>query len=316
MSSGQVHATEHEAQIDAPAAAVYSLIADVTCWPQVFGPTVHVEVVDTDGASERIRIWATANGEVKSWTSRRDLDAENLRISFRQEASQPPVGGMGGEWRVVPRSERTSTVLLTHDYSAVDDRAEDVAWIARAVDHNSTAELAALKTTAEHVVSHADATLSFDDSVTIQGSAQDVYEFLRDAQRWPERLPHVARLDLREIPPDLQVMGMDTMTKDGSVHTTESIRLCLSPHTIVYKQTKVPGLMSAHTGRWVITEGADGVLATSHHTVVLNPDAVPGILGPTATLPDACAFVRNALGGNSRATLGFAKAYAEDRSHG
>jgi ribosome-associated toxin RatA of RatAB toxin-antitoxin module len=316
MSSGQVHATEHTAEIEAPAAAVYGLIADVTCWPYVFGPTVHAEVIDTDGASERIRIWAMANGEVKTWTSRRELDAGNRRISFRQEVSQPPVGGMGGQWWVVPRSEQQSTVLLAHDYCAVGDRAEDVAWIAQAVDHNSSAELAALKATAEHLAGHESATLSFEDSVTIQGSAEDVYDFLRDAQRWPERLPHVARLDLREPSPNLQVMAMDTVTKDGSVHTTESIRVCFPQHSIVYKQTKVPALMSAHTGRWVITTGADGVLASSHHTVVLKPDAVPEILGETATLQDARRFVRGALGANSSATLGYAKAYAESRSHG
>jgi len=302
--------TEHEITVAAPADDVYRLIADVENWPQVFGPTVHVEYVERGARSERIRIWATANGTAKTWTSRRDLDPGGLRVDFRQEVSQPPVGGMGGAWVIEERSEKDSRVRLLHDFHPASDDPADLAWIERAVDHNSRAELAALKDHAEGAAS----LLSFDDTVEIDGSARDVYDFVNQAQLWRDRLPHVARVSLDEQTPGLQVLEMDTRTKDGSTHTTRSVRVCQPHDRIVYKQIQVPALMSLHTGQWLFTEHpAGGVTATSRHTVRINEGNIAQVLGADAGLDDARRFVRDALGTNSRATLGHAKAYAEGR---
>src|SRR5262245_10845759 len=188
---------EHDIIVSAPANAVYQLIADVGNWPRIFPPTVHVDHVARGGSEERIRIWATANGEAKTWTSRRRLDPEALRVEFRQEVSQPPVAAMGGTWVVERLSDAESKVRLLHDYRAVDDDPEKLAWIDRAVDRNSTAELAALKEHAELSVAAAEELLSFEDAVHIDGSAKDVYDFINEAQQWSERLPHVARVSLR-----------------------------------------------------------------------------------------------------------------------
>ena len=96
-------------------------------WPRLFPPTVYVDHGwSVTGSEERIRIWATANGEAKNWTSRRALDPEALRISFRQEVSSPPVAAMGGTWIVEPITADESRVRLLHDYRAVDDDPE--AW--------------------------------------------------------------------------------------------------------------------------------------------------------------------------------------------
>ena len=72
----------HEVSVDAPAAAVYQLIADIENWPLIFPPTVHVAKIESTGRQELIRIWATANGEAKNWTSRRSLYPAQLRIEF------------------------------------------------------------------------------------------------------------------------------------------------------------------------------------------------------------------------------------------
>lgn len=100
--TGTKHHTLHSVAVAAPAEVVYGIVADVTKWPQYFGPNVHVEHLEQDAGSERIRIWATANGAVKTWVSRRTFDAERLRVDFRQEVSAPPVAGMGGAWVVSP----------------------------------------------------------------------------------------------------------------------------------------------------------------------------------------------------------------------
>ncbi|WP_340560944.1 aromatase/cyclase [Streptomyces sp. GSL17-111] len=307
-----VREVEHDITIDAPAAEVYRLIAEVENWPRIFPPTVHVDHVEKGEREERIRIWATANGEAKNWTSRRTLDPQALRITFRQEVPAAPVARMGGTWVVEALDAGRCRVRLLHDYRAVDDDPEKLAWIDRAVDRNSRSELDALKANVELATGSAELTLSFEDSVTINGSAKDVYDFINEAQHWKQRLPHVARVDLREETPGLQILRMDTVTKDGSSHTTESVRVCFPHHRIAYKQTTLPALMTLHTGYWHLVEDADGVTtATSQHTVVLNAGNIPAILGADADVRDASEFLRNALGTNSRTTLGYAREYAE-----
>ncbi|WP_370942168.1 aromatase/cyclase [Amycolatopsis sp. cg5] len=303
---------EHRVTVMAPAEIVFDLISDVRRWPYTLTPTIHAEQLERTGGTERIRLWALANGEVKTWTSLREIDATGKRVSFRQEVTQAPAAEMRGEWILEPNGPRETSVLLTHDYRAIDDDPEREQWIRLAVDRNSVAELDRIKVAAERRKLD-ELTLSFEDSLRIGGSAGDVYEFLYQAKAWPERLPHVARLELEEDVPGVQRMEMDTRGADGSVHTTKSIRICFDGERIVYKQTEVPALMSAHTGEWQLEPDGDGVLATSRHTVVIEPAAVPKVFGEGATLRKAREFVQQALSKNSCTTLAHAKAFAEAR---
>ncbi|WP_406399482.1 aromatase/cyclase [Streptomyces uncialis] len=304
---------EHEILVSAPAPEVYRLLAEVENWPRLFPPSVYVDYVEKDGDVERIRIWATANGETKNWTSRRRLDPAGLRITFAQEVSAPPVAEMSGTWIIESRGAGCRLRLL-HSYRAIDDDPAALTWIDLAVDRNSRSELAALKANVEQAAHSAELTLTFEDSVRIDGSAKDAYDFVNEAQLWTERLPHVSGVSLTEDEPGVQTLRMDTVAKDGSTHTTESVRVCFPHHGIAYKQTTLPALMTLHTGCWRFDEGGDGVTtATSRHTVVVNTENVTRILGPGAGIPQARTFLREALGANSRATLGHAKSYAEAR---
>jgi aromatase len=307
------HHTLHTTEIDAPARVVHDIIADVSRWPVFFTPNVHVEHVERGERTERIRIWATAGGEVKQWTSRRDLDPEALTVRFRQEVSAHPVASMGGTWRATALSPTRTRLELHHDFTVVDDAPEHVAWVNAALDGNSDQELAGIKRVAERYDELDALMFDFEDTVHIEGDARDVFDFLNRADLWPQRLPHVSRLDLTEDEPGVQVMAMDTKAADGSVHTTESVRVVRGGDRIVYKQTTVPALMSAHTGCWTLVPRGDGVDATSQHTVVVKPEAVEKVLGAGRTVADARTYVQNALSTNSRATLGHAKAYAEAR---
>ncbi|WP_331719218.1 aromatase/cyclase [Streptomyces sp. NBC_00158] len=305
---------EHEITISAPAAAVYRLIAEVTNWPRIFPPTIYVDHTPTGENEERIRIWATANGQAKNWTSRRTLDPEGLRITFRQEIPAPPIAAMGGTWIIEPLGEGESRVRLLHDYRAVDDDADSLAWIDEAVDRNSKTELAALKTNVELAHAAEDLTFSFEDTVQINGSAKDVYDFVNEADRWEERLPHVATVRMVEDTPGLQELEMDSRAKDGSLYTTKSYRVTFPHQKIAYKQTTLPALMTLHTGYWTFAENAEGVAASSQHTITLNTANIAAVLGEQATVEDAKEYVRTAVSNNSRATLGHAKAYAESRA--
>ncbi|MFD7898756.1 aromatase/cyclase [Streptomyces sp. NPDC059743] len=306
---------EHEITVQAAAQDVYRLLAEVENWPRLFPPSVYVEYLERNEHNERIRIFATANDEVKSWSSVRELDPEGLCIFFRQEVFTPPVAEMSGTWLLEPLGAKETRVRLLHSFRSVDDDPEALAWIEKAVDTNSRAELPSLRANVELAAEADERTLSFEDTVRIDGSSKDVYDFLNEAQLWSERLPHVTQVQLTEDTAGLQVLRMDTLTKDGSSHTTESVRVCFPHHRIAYKQTTLPALMELHTGRWDLAEDADGVTtATSQHTVVIRTENITEILGPDAGLAEARAFIRQALGTNSRATLTYAKEYAEARS--
>ncbi|MFC9745664.1 nuclear transport factor 2 family protein [Streptomyces niveus] len=308
MSDETVHETLHEIDVDAPAGAVFDLVADAPAWPAHFPPSVHVERLEGDDRQERLRIWATANGEIKTWTSHRVLDPEGLRVTYRQEKSQPPVRGMSGEWQLEPLDERRTRVRFIHRFSAVDDDPRHVEWIRRAIDTNTGSELEALRAGVEDADPRL--TFSFDDSVRVDGSAKDAYEFIRAADRWTERLPHVARVVLTEDSPNEQILEMDTRTAAGDIHTTRSVRICFPAERIVYKQIRTPALMAAHTGEWIFEEDEEGCTVTSRHTVRIAPDAVTEVIGEHAGVPEARALIREALGRNSRATLEHAATYA------
>ncbi|MCX5203241.1 aromatase/cyclase [Streptomyces sp. NBC_00237] len=314
MSQPGLREVEHDITVSAPAAAVYRLIAEVQNWPRIFPPTIYVDHVEQGESEERIRIWATANGEAKNWTSRRTLDPEQLRITFRQEVSAAPIASMGGTWIIEALSGSESRVRLLHDYRAVDDDADSLAWIDEAVDRNSRSELAALKTNVEAAHAAEDLTFSFEDTVQINGSAKDVFDFVNEADQWPERLPHVATVRFAEPSPGLQELEMDTRAKDGSVHTTKSYRVAFPHEKIAYKQVTLPALMTLHTGYWTFAPNDAGVAASSQHTVTINTENITRILGAEATVADAKTYVHSALSTNSRATLGHAKDYAERKA--
>ncbi|MFB8392614.1 aromatase/cyclase [Streptomyces yangpuensis] len=312
MPVERVHRTSYVVDVAAPGGVVYGLLADTTQWPLFVPASIHVERLDFDGRQDRFHMWVTANGSVRSWLSRRTLDAGRMRIDFRQEVPAPPATSMGGTWTVESLGPERCRLTLEHDFTVAGNRAADAAWLERATDTNSRAELDQLKATAERWHRLDGLLLSFEDSVRVDGPAEVVYGFLYDVAAWPERVPHVGRLDVAEDEPGVQTVSMDTVTPDGTVHTTESVRVCF-PHAgrIVYKQTTPPALLSAHAGEWSVTPDATGVTVVSHHRVLLREEAVPQVLGPDADLEQARTYVRQALGRNSRATLELARRRAE-----
>ncbi|WP_117210715.1 aromatase/cyclase [Allorhizocola rhizosphaerae] len=311
VTPNRTHVTTHIITVNAPAQTIYGLISDVTKWPYIFSPTVHVQTTQLDANNERLRLWAFANGQVRTWVSRRTLDPENLRIRFHQVITSPPVESMGGEWVLEPLADGTTRVVLLHDFTIINDDPDDRSFVTRAVDSNSNAELAALKRAAELGEYFNVLVLTFSDTVSINGALGDVYDFLYRADLWPERLPHVARLDLTEDVTNIQSMVMDTKSVDGSIHTTKSVRVCSPNKAIIYKQTETPEIMAAHTGRWDVREVDGAVELTSTHTVVIRPEVVSKVLGPDGTVQQAREKIQHALSTNSMTTMRHAKAYAE-----
>lgn len=160
---------EHSDVVDAPAERLYDLVSDVTRWPVIFGPCVYARRLEQTDDAERIELWAQTNGQVKSWTSRRVLDAAGHRVSFRQERTAAPIAAMSGEWSFPAVGDERTKMLLKHGFSAVDDDAGALEWITTAVDRNSVQELNALGRVAalDHPVD--DIVFSFEDRLEIPG---------------------------------------------------------------------------------------------------------------------------------------------------
>jgi aromatase len=305
----ELRTSKHEIKIAAAAEDIYRLLAQAENWPQLFPPNVHVDHVERGEREERIRIWATAGDSVKNWTSHRILDPEKRRIDFRQEVSSPPVAAMGGTWQIEELPSGEALVRLAHDFRAIDE--SGLTWLEEVVDRNSRSELESLRALAESKAATDELTCSFEDTVRIKGEAQDVFDFVYEANLWTERLPHVVTVRLDQPAPGLQTLEMDTLSKDGTTHTTKSYRVGLAPHRIVYKQITLPALITLHTGRWTFTPTDEGVAASSQHTFTVNTATIAKVLGDEATVQDAIDYERTALSTNSMATLTIAKAYAE-----
>ncbi|MCE6995356.1 aromatase/cyclase [Saccharothrix sp. S26] len=303
--------TEHRTTVPAPAATVYELLADVRGWPVIFPPTIHAESSELGGGDQRIRLWATANETVKTWTSMRRLDPVGMRVDFAQEVPQEPVAAMRGWWAVEPLSADSCAVLLGHEFSAVDDDPAALSWIERAVDTNSNRELASLASAAARAVSPEELVFDFSDSVEVVGPRHAAYEFIDRADEWRWKLPHVASVALTVVAPDVQLLEMDTVASNGSTHRTASYRVCFTDHAIVYKQTEFPPFLAGHTGRWSFTEAEGRTVVESSHTVVLNPDGLERLPEEARSVGAARDFITCALSTNSRATLGLLKEFVE-----
>lgn len=310
MQSPPTH-LEHTIAVSAPPSSAFRVIAEAVNWPLVFLPTIHLDRDDLGEGEERIHVWALANDEVKEWTSIRNVDPDRLTVQFRQEKSSPPIGAMSGEWIVEAQPGGGSLVRLLHDFRAIDDDPASLQWIADATDRNSKTELSTLKAAAEQAAERDDLIVQWDDSVASTGAAADAYEFVWNAREWPSRLPHVGKMTLEEPEPNVQVMEMDTVTKDGSAHTTQSIRVGFPTRKIVYKQTTLPILLSVHTGHWLFEATPEGSMLTSRHTAIIKPEAIAEVLGADATMQTAREYIQSALTANSRVTMEHAKAFAE-----
>jgi aromatase len=309
MAELRIRTARHTVRVAAPPRRVYQLIADVSRWPEVFDPIVAVDQQGFGGkCTERVRVWELVDDEVLSCVSHREHNPARMQVRFRQEGAPHPLASMGGLWLVIPKGSGC-LVALDHYYRVSNDNPADVRWLTEAIDHNSVAMLSALRETAEHDGELDQLWLSCQNSVDVDGDARDVYDFLARAQDWPQRIPHVDRMMVDEDVSDVQHVQSDVRLPNGSVHTTNLIRLCFPETHIVFKHTKPPAMMRAHTGTFAVTRLAHTVRATAAYRVRLRRDALPA----GSTVDDLRASVRQVLHDISLATLGRAKAFAEAR---
>jgi len=313
MPNSQQYSVRDEMLIAAPAERVRSLVDDVVGWTQLHKPAVHAEILEDTGDERLIRHWAvTGRDSVRTWTARRTRAADGSRISFTHEEPEAPFATLEGAWTFQERDGKT-LVEMRHDFTLSDGLDALADELSARLHAGSRDYLRTLGHAAENHEEMNRLIISFTDALFIAGDVKDAYDYLWEADKWEERIPHIAKLDLEEPAPDVQFFDMLTSTPDGSSHRTRSVRVTVEPDIIVYKQTELPALLDGHTGHWKFTQTPEGVIAEARHTATIKTSALH-ILGEGTTVLDARKYLRRVLSANSVSNLRLAKAHAEERT--
>ncbi|MFI6560814.1 aromatase/cyclase [Streptomyces sp. NPDC050534] len=313
MPNTQQYSVRDELLVAAPVEEVRSLVEDVVGWTQLHKPAVHAEILADSGREQLVRHWAVAGRDsVRTWTTRRTGAADGSRISFVHEDPEAPFASLGGAWTFQEQDGKT-LVEMSHDFTPADGGRAGAQELSARLRAGTRDYLSTLGHAAENRAELDRLIISFTDALFIAGDIKDAYDYLWEADKWEERIPHIAKLDLEEPAPGVQFFDMLTSTPDGSSHRTRSVRVTVETDIIVYKQTELPALLDGHTGHWKFTRTPEGVIAEARHTATIKPSALH-ILGEGTTVLDARKYLRRVLSANSVSNLRLAKAYAEERA--
>jgi C7-C12 aromatase (ARO/CYC) len=314
VSASKPFLAEDQVVVKAPVDVVRRLVMDVAGWPQLHRPAVHAEHLDHNDDGDLIQHWSTVDHDtVYTWRERRQLHDGGARLSFVHEPAEPPFADLRGEWTFEPTADGAVTVRMCQRFALLEPSEAETTRQRERLRAINQEYLETLRYAAENHQELQRLTISFEDPLFVAGSIEDAYAYLYEADKWPERIPHVKALTLAEKTPNIQFFDMDTVTPDGSAHTTRSVRICLPNNKIVYKQTEPPKALDAHTGHWLFTPTPEGVIASARHTATIRPEGLD-VLGPGTTVEDARRWLRRVLSANSMGNLRLTKEYAEQRA--
>ncbi|WP_285498838.1 SRPBCC family protein [Actinokineospora sp. NBRC 105648] len=310
MAAAKTRRVEEKALIAAPVATVRDIVVDVEAWPQVHRPAVHAEILSSDDNGDLIQHWSIMDDSTaRTWTSRRRV-TESGEVRFAHEPADEPFASVAGGFEFEEQPDGGTLVRMYHEFILLRDDDTVAARRSDSMRRGSQEYLETLRFAAENAEDLRLRTITFEDPLFVAGSVADAYTYLYEADKWPERIPHVLRLDLEESMPNIQFFDMDTRSADGSEHTTRSVRICLPGHKIVYKQTRPPKTLDAHTGHWLFTETPEGLIVSARHTATVRPAGLH-LLGAGTKVEGARRYLRRVLSANSMGNLRLAKEYAE-----
>ncbi len=266
----------HQAEIDAPADLLYDLIADATVATMIFPTTVCVEHAERGTDEEHLRIWAAFGDELRNWTSHRLLRPGARSVIFQQDSPEPPVAFMRGQWHFDPLGDDTTKVTLSHEYRAVGDSPDGVAWIEKLADRTSRGQLAALGAFAA-LGRPADARLSTAESAQLRCGPEAAYAFMRDPAGWPGLLPGLEHVSLCREKGDMQLFDLMVRDDAGSLRKTRLARVCAADGSgITFKDLVPLAPIAAHTGRWRFDKTPGGTRVRVEHHLAVTQALDPG----------------------------------------
>ena len=111
-------------------------------------------------------------------------------------------------------------------------------------------------------------TPSFEDktetSLEIKCSVEDAYRAIYEMGKWPEKLPHVKRIDILYNDGMYQEFLMDVQSDTGLVQV-RSIRRCCLNEEITFFQPTPPKFLKHHCGGWNFQPCLSGCKITTWH---------------------------------------------------
>lgn len=293
--------TNHTIEVECSPEKAFEACLNVDRWVDIFPPCLDSRILEETEESQTIFLTAKANERVFSWESTREIDRQGRSISFSQSVPSPLVHYMDGHWSIEPKKGRC-LIMLSHEFEIKEDinglvegvgnKSEALAFMLRAIENNSTRELAALKKALEcDLWRH-----EFSESLTIDHSKPAIYQLLSDVTHWPWLLPHCNNIEVLYDDHCYQEFVMEVQVNE-KIERIRSVRI-LHPDRIEYFQPAPPPALKEHQGRWKLVETENGVEVESWHSVVLNPE-----FWACKDMNEAKEIVENAINANSLGTM-------------
>lgn len=300
----------HALEIESTLEKAFRICAEVEKWPDIFPPCQKVKVIRQDDHSQLIEITAFAGQKTMTWQSERHLDYGSRTILSCQIKPSVLVKSMQCTWRFDPLREGV-LLSLEHQFEIKDEvqglmeniySKEDAQVFMKKVIHDNTErELWSIKKILESCNARDEYQLDFQEEMVMEAKQGAIYALLRDAKKWPDLLPHCRHVEVLYDDGKNQefVMAVDVRGEEEKIR---SIRKCLDHSSIQYFQPAPPPVLKQHTGEWILKPEKSGTRVVSKHSIRLNPDRVPTVLGDMS-VDDALNHVKHAINSNSLTTL-------------
>jgi ribosome-associated toxin RatA of RatAB toxin-antitoxin module len=301
-----LHRTERDTVVAAPAPQVLALLAEVADWPLLLARIVHVEPLAPDGAARLAHVWSLSPRGIDDWVCRVLADPDAGALHVAHVVARPPASALSARWHAEPLAAGRCRLTLSQQFEAIADDPDAVRLLGRLFGATAESDLASLREAARIHAAHPGCRFAFGERVPLESGASPdaAFDFLSRPEKWPEHVPGIASMALREEQPGTQWLEMGVEEPDGSVRAEMTARLCFpGRRLIVQKDVRPRVLLYSHTSSFTVELQADGGAISCRHTVVLDPDAVAAALGPEATLADASDKVRRVVSAESLVTL-------------
>ncbi|HEU5333325.1 MAG TPA: hypothetical protein VFU73_11180 [Actinocrinis sp.] len=313
-----LHRTERDTVVAAPAPDVLALLTAVADWPLLLARIVHVEPLALDGAARLAHVWGLSPRGIDDWVCRVRADPAGRALHVAHVVARAPASALSARWHAAPLDPGHSRLTLFQEFEAIADDPDAVRLLGRLFGATAESDLASVRDAAEIHAAHPGCRFTFGECVPLErgDSADAAFDFLSRPEKWPENLPGIASVSLREEQPGTQWLEMGVEEPDGSVRAELTARVCFPRRRlIVQKDVRPRVLLFSHTSRFAVERQVNGTMLSCRHTVVLDPGAVTAALGPEATLADASDKVRRVVSAESLVTLRRA-ALAARHGHG
>jgi uncharacterized membrane protein len=246
----------HSVTIAAPAAKVYSLIADVEQTPRLSPTVVHIEQVEVTGDGDVIQRWVCEQGRMRTWLAGRQLDPAAGIILFDHRQPPPPVGEMHGKWSIQQSTAHETRVRLTHSWTLSTEDKEAATTFADRMQTGISKQLGGLKRFAERQQELDDLEYVDTHSVVMPGRIEDVFDAYWNLVGAPRK----------QEGDDFQVLAADA---------GEVCRVRVGTAKIAWKQLgELPPCHRSVRGVFTFHPVAGGIEVRTSRVAALDPDAV------------------------------------------